>query len=86
MGGGDFERVMSPQTAAPVPIGREQWSPGPLTWRTAWGGLWAWSVLPRHRFLEAKLTPGRDDGQAALKMVVDEVTDAVEDPVLRPDL
>lgn len=52
----------------------------------AWGGLWAWSVLPLHRFLEAKLTPGRDDGQAALKMVVDEVTDAVKDPVLRPDL
>lgn len=43
-------------------------------------------MFPLHWLLEAKLTTSRDDGQAALKMVVDEVTDAVEDPVLGPDL
>lgn len=49
-------------------------------------GRWASSVFPLHWLLEAKLTSGRDDGQAALKVVVDEVTDAVKDPVLRPNL
>lgn len=77
---------MCPQTEAPVPRGREQWTQVPLTWHKAWAGCWASSVFPLHWLLEAKLAPCRDDGQAALKMVVDEVADAVKDPVLCPDL
>lgn len=44
------------------------------------------SLLPLHRLLQAELAPRRDDGQAALQVVADEVADAIEDPVLRPDL
>ena len=44
------------------------------------------SRVPLHRLLKAELTPGRDDGQAVLQVVVDEVVDTVKDPVLCPDL
>lgn len=39
-----------------------------------------------HWLLEAELASGRDNGQAVLQVVVDEVADAVKDPVFRPDL
>lgn len=44
------------------------------------------SLVPLYRLLEAELASGGDDGQAVLQVVVDEVADAVEDSVLRPDL
>jgi hypothetical protein len=47
---------------------------------------WAGSLLPLHWLLEAELTPSRDNGQSALQVVVNEMADVVEDPVLRPDL
>lgn len=44
------------------------------------------SRVPLHGLLEAELAPGRDDGQPVLQVVVDEVADAVEDPVPGSDL
>lgn len=49
-------------------------------------GAAGWSRVPLHGLLEAELAPGRDDGQPVLQVVVDEVADAVEDPVPGSDL
>lgn len=45
-----------------------------------------WSQGLLHRLLQAELASGGDDGHAVLQVVVDEVADAVKDPVFRPDL
>lgn len=67
-----------------APVYREEPSPpdhGALSRKAA-----GRSRVPLHRLLEAELAPGGDDGQPVRQVVVDEVADAVEDPVPRPDL
>lgn len=83
---GLLKKMLSPRAAAPGPAAGDRRALGPpdlaLGVRTGWSS----SPLPLHRLLQAELAPRGDDGQAALQVVVDEVADAVEDPVLRADL
>lgn len=83
---GAFEEGSVPSGGYPSSCRRRLSPPGPPDLVQAWEARQASSLLPLHWLLEAEFTPGRDDGQAALKVVADEVADTVKDPVLRPDL